>query len=56
MRNELTRFLIDLRDLWESTLVEIATGFPGHGHDFWLERARQLFISRLELLLGEVSL
>jgi len=54
MRNELTRFLIDLRDLWERTLTEIATGFPGHSYEFWLERARRLFISRLELLLGEV--
>ena len=56
MRNELTRFLIDLRDLWERTLTEIATGFPGRSYDFWLERARQLFASRLELLLGEVRL
>ena len=56
MTNELTRFLIDLRDLWESTLVEIATGFPGRSHEFWLERARQLFASRLQLLLTEVRL
>ena len=51
-----TQFLIGLQDLWERTLTEIATGFPGHSYDFWLQRARQLFISRLELLLGEVSL
>jgi len=56
MRNELVEFLTDLRDLWERTLAEIAMGFPGRSHEFWLERARQLFASRLELLLTEVSL
>jgi len=48
--------LAELRELWERTLTEIATAFPGRGYDFWLERARQLFASRLELLLTEVSL
>ncbi len=56
MTNQFAQFLTDLRDLWERTLTEIATGFPGRSYDFWLERARQLFASRLELLLGEVRL
>jgi len=54
MGNGLVEFLTGLQDLWEKTLTEIATGFPGRSYDFWLERARQLFIFRLELLLGEV--
>ena len=54
MRNQLAEFLTDLRDLWERTLVEIATGFPGRDCEFWLERARQLFAFRLQLLLTEV--
>jgi len=46
--------LAELRELWERTLTEIATGFPGHSYEFWLERARRLFAFRLQLLLTEV--
>jgi len=56
MGNGLAEFLTGLRDLWERTLVEIATGFPGRSYDFWLERARQLFAFRLQLLVEEVRL
>jgi len=47
--------LTELRELWERTFVEVAMGFPGHSYEFWLNRARQLFVSRLALLVQEVS-